>query len=105
MRHLNAKGPGSCLYLSLEQARAIYDRVSEVTGISLDHLLGEGREGLIGRWVVMHEMRRHHASAEMIGKRMLLDHGTVQYGLRRLKERKDTAPISAWLAALEERAG
>ena len=89
------------LYLSIPAAEECYRRVSAVTGIAMDDLLGEHHRFAPARWLVAREMRRRHASYPMIAKRMQRDSASIQYGLRQLPLRiaKDDE-LAAWAEAL-----
>lgn len=79
--------PGSCIYLSLAEARTIYERVSQETGISLNDLLSDSRERPIrvARWRVMRAMRDFGASVRQIATRMQMNPASVVNGLHKLE--------------------
>ena len=91
------------LYLSIPAAEECYRRVSSVTGIAMDDLLGDHHRFAPARWLVAREMRRRHASYPMIAKRMQRDPASIQYGLRQLPLRiaKD-GKLAAWAQELAD---
>lgn len=78
----------SCPYLPLSEARAIFEQVSNVSGLSLDALTGESRAipVVTARRAVIRLMRDREASHTMIGRRMQLDYTTVMHALKRFDE-------------------
>lgn len=78
----------SPVHISAAEARAVYERIAQVTGLTVDDLTSERRgHGITeARWVIMRDLQRKGATAAQIGRLMGMNHSSVLHGLKRLAQ-------------------